>query len=60
MLDREALETMNTFYNLGDTISAVGGGLGLSVVTRIRCGWGWFRKLLLVLTTKIVFTAQER
>ena len=59
VLDGVALETVDTFCYLGDTISAAGGARE-SVVTRIRCGWGWFRKLLLVLTTKIVFTAQER
>ena len=41
------LETVDTFCYLGDTISA-----GESVVTRIRCGWGKFRELLPVLTSK--------
>ena len=51
VLDGETLETVDTFCYLGDTISA-GGGAGESVVTRIRCGWGKFRELLPVLTSK--------
>ena len=51
VLDGVALETVDTFCYLGDTISA-GGGAGESVVTRIRCGWGKFRELLPVLTSK--------
>ena len=51
VLDGVALETVDTFCYLGDTISAAGGA-GESVVTRIRCGWGKFRELLPVLTSK--------
>ena len=45
------LETVDIFYYLGDTINA-GGGARESVVTRIRCGWGKFKELLPVLTSK--------
>ena len=51
VLDDVTLETVDIFCYLGDTISA-GGGAGESVVTRIRCGWGKFRELLPVLTSK--------
>ena len=51
VLDGDTLETVDTFCYLGDTINA-GDGAGESVVTRIRCGWGKFRELLPVLTSK--------
>ena len=48
----KSLEIVNKFCYLGDMISAAG-GVGESMVARIRCGWEKFRELLFCLPPKV-------
>ena len=50
-LDGEAIEVVQKFCYLGDTIGAQGGA-GAGVIARVRCGWSKFRELLPLLTSR--------
>ncbi|KAK3891496.1 hypothetical protein Pcinc_004586 [Petrolisthes cinctipes] len=50
-LDGEAIEVVEKFCYLGDTIGAQGGA-GASVMARVRRGWSKFRELLPLLTSR--------
>ena len=47
----EKLEVVPEFCYLGDMLSA-GGGCELAAITRCKCAWGKFRKLLPILTNR--------
>ncbi|KAK3896219.1 hypothetical protein Pcinc_000141 [Petrolisthes cinctipes] len=50
-LDGEAIEVVEKFCYLGDTIGAQGGA-GAGVMARVRRGWSRFRELLPLLTSR--------
>ncbi|KAK3893367.1 hypothetical protein Pcinc_002801 [Petrolisthes cinctipes] len=50
-LDGEAIEVVEKFCYLGDTIGAQGGA-GAGVMARVRRGWSKFRELLPLLTSR--------
>ncbi|KAK3882948.1 hypothetical protein Pcinc_012702 [Petrolisthes cinctipes] len=50
-LDGEAIEVVEKFCYLGDTIGAQG-GTGAGVMARVRRGWSKFRELLPLLTSR--------
>ena len=53
MIGEEALEVVDSFCYLGDSMCA-GGGCQRAITTRIRCAWGKFRELLPLLTSKSI------
>ena len=52
-VDEVKMDVVPSFCYLGDVLSA-GGGCDLAVTTRCSVGWGKFRKLLPILTSKHV------